>query len=65
MNFESEVVYISRGFDIAMTSNICGHMMPNRDRSQANLLHETFLDPSAPNAHPEKTKAVTLKDYSL
>jgi integrase len=45
--------------DISMTSNIYGHLMPNRDRSQVNLLGDTLLNPSAPNTHPENKKVVT------
>ncbi len=42
-----------------MTSNIYGHLMPNRDRTQVNLLGNTFLNQSAPKAHSEREKAVT------
>jgi len=45
--------------DIQMTSNIYGHLMPDRDRTQVNLLGETILSPSAPSMHPESEKAVT------
>jgi len=37
--------------NIAMTSNIYGHLMPNRDRTQVNLLGESLLNPTAPNVH--------------
>ncbi len=38
--------------DIAMTSNIYGHLMPDRDRTQVNLLGETILS----NPHPTRTQ---------
>jgi integrase len=44
--------------NIAMTSNIYGHLMPNRDRTQVNLLGNALLKSDAPCVHPESTKAV-------
>jgi len=44
--------------DIAMTSNIYGHLMPNRDRTQVNLLGATILNPAAPICTQESEKAI-------
>lgn len=46
--------------NIAMTSNIYGHLMPNRDRTQVNLLANSLSNPPAPSVHPKIVKAVTL-----
>lgn len=39
--------------DIAMTSNVYGHLMPDRDRTQVNLLGDTLLNP-----HPTRTPEI-------
>jgi hypothetical protein len=51
--------------NIAMTSNACGHLMPNQDRTQGNLLASSLSNPPAPFVHPEMEKAVIRQDYSL